>query len=139
MTDRHVVRRAGLLACLALLLAAPHAAASVAPATVLAGIPAAAVAGDPVPSVVTFRGRVLDADRRPVEGARVVVVPVDRLPAGQSEADVRRTLLSRYGIEVGGGLGPVAGQVWRIGCMGHTARPANVTTLLAALDEILAS
>ena len=74
MTDRHVVRRAGLLACLALMLAA-----SVAPATVLAGVPAAAVAGDPVPSVVTFRGRVLDADRRPVEGARVVVVPVDRL------------------------------------------------------------
>jgi len=31
----------------------------------------------------------------------------------------------------------VAGQVWRIGCMGHTARPRNVTMLLGALDEIL--
>jgi len=47
------------------------------------------------------------------------------------------TLLTEYGIEIGGGLGPVAGKVWRIGCMGHTARIRNVTLLLAALDEIL--
>jgi alanine-glyoxylate transaminase/serine-glyoxylate transaminase/serine-pyruvate transaminase len=66
-----------------------------------------------------------------------VRVPLDRLPAGTGEADVRRTLLERYGIEVGGGLGPVAGQVWRIGCMGHTARPRNVTLLLGALAELL--
>jgi alanine-glyoxylate transaminase/serine-glyoxylate transaminase/serine-pyruvate transaminase len=65
------------------------------------------------------------------------IVPSNRLPAGIDEADVRRQLLSVYGIEIGGGLGPVAGQVWRIGCMGHTARQRNVTLLLAALDEIL--
>ncbi len=47
------------------------------------------------------------------------------------------TLLDRYGIEIGGGLGEFAGQVWRIGCMGHTARPRNVTLLLAALAEVL--
>ncbi len=66
-----------------------------------------------------------------------VHIPLDRLPRDQDEADVRRYLLSRYGIEIGGGLGPVAGKVWRIGCMGHTARPRNVTLLLAALAEIL--
>jgi alanine-glyoxylate transaminase/serine-glyoxylate transaminase/serine-pyruvate transaminase len=42
-----------------------------------------------------------------------------------------------YGIEIGGGLGDLAGKGWRIGLMGHTARQRNVTLLLAALDEIL--
>jgi len=66
-----------------------------------------------------------------------VFVPADRLPDGLDEAGVRRRLLQEYDIEIGGGLGPVAGKVWRIGCMGHTARLRNVTLLLAALDEIL--
>jgi alanine-glyoxylate transaminase/serine-glyoxylate transaminase/serine-pyruvate transaminase len=60
----------------------------------------------------------------------------EHLPAGMDEAAVRRALLDRYGIEVGGGLGEYAGKVWRIGCMGHTARPRNVTLLLGALAEI---
>lgn len=66
-----------------------------------------------------------------------VRVPLGRLPVGMGEADVRRLLLDRYGIEIGGGLGPTAGEVWRIGLMGHTARPRNVELLLGALDEIL--
>jgi alanine-glyoxylate transaminase/serine-glyoxylate transaminase/serine-pyruvate transaminase len=61
----------------------------------------------------------------------------DDLPSGMDEASVRRALLERHGIEVGGGLGAYAGKVWRIGCMGHTARPRNVTLLLGALAEIL--
>lgn len=59
----------------------------------------------------------------------------DRAPG--AEAAVRATLLERYGIEIGAGLGEYAGRVWRIGCMGHTARRRNVTTLLAALAEVL--
>lgn len=66
-----------------------------------------------------------------------VRVPHDRLPDGLDEAGVRRVLLERYGIEIGGGIGPVAGEVWRIGLMGHTARQRNVTLLLGALAEIL--
>jgi alanine-glyoxylate transaminase / serine-glyoxylate transaminase / serine-pyruvate transaminase len=62
----------------------------------------------------------------------------DDLPSGTDEAAVRRTLLSDYGIEIGAGVGPQAGKVWRIGCMGHTARRRNVTLLLAALGEVLA-
>ena len=46
-------------------------------------------------------------------------------------------LLDEYDIEVGGGLGPVAGKVWRIGTMGHTARTSNVEMFLAALDDLL--
>jgi alanine-glyoxylate transaminase / serine-glyoxylate transaminase / serine-pyruvate transaminase len=68
-----------------------------------------------------------------------VWVPLDRLPSGMDEAGARRALLDRYGIEVGGGLGPVAGKVWRIGCMGHTARQRNVTLLLGAIEELLKS
>ena len=68
-----------------------------------------------------------------------VRVPEWRLPTNTSEADIRRTLLDCYGIEIGGGLGALAGKCWRIGCMGHTARTRNVTLVLAALDEVLAS
>jgi alanine-glyoxylate transaminase/serine-glyoxylate transaminase/serine-pyruvate transaminase len=66
-----------------------------------------------------------------------VWVPDERLPADTTEAQVRATLLMDYGIEIGGGLGDLAGKGWRIGLMGHTARQRNVTLLLAALDEIL--
>ena len=51
---------------------------------------------------------------------------------------VRRELLSTYGIEIGAGAGRLAGQIWRIGCMGHTARRRNVLALLGALKEVLA-
>jgi aspartate aminotransferase-like enzyme len=60
------------------------------------------------------------------------------VPEGLDEAKARRLLLERHGIEIGGGLGAYAGKVWRIGCMGHTARPRNVALLLAAIDELLA-
>jgi alanine-glyoxylate transaminase/serine-glyoxylate transaminase/serine-pyruvate transaminase len=75
------------------------------------------------------------------EGHRLpelTTVWIPELSPGTDEAALRRTLLERYGIEIGGGLGPVAGKVWRIGCMGHTARPRNVTLLLGALRELLA-
>jgi alanine-glyoxylate transaminase/serine-glyoxylate transaminase/serine-pyruvate transaminase len=59
------------------------------------------------------------------------------VPEGTDEAGVRRSLLEDFGIEIGAGVGPLAGRVWRIGCMGHTARRRNVTLLLAALREVL--
>jgi alanine-glyoxylate transaminase / serine-glyoxylate transaminase / serine-pyruvate transaminase len=54
-----------------------------------------------------------------------------------SEAMVRAALLQRYGIEIGAGVGVMAGRAWRIGCMGHTARLRNVELLLGALEEVL--
>jgi alanine-glyoxylate transaminase/serine-glyoxylate transaminase/serine-pyruvate transaminase len=53
----------------------------------------------------------------------------------QGEATVRRALLMRYGIEVGGGLGKLAGQIWRIGLMGENARCIHVEALLFALQR----
>jgi alanine-glyoxylate transaminase/serine-glyoxylate transaminase/serine-pyruvate transaminase len=49
------------------------------------------------------------------------------------EAGLRRQLLDKYGVEVGGGLGPLAGRIWRIGLMGENARIASVERLLCAL------
>ena len=61
-----------------------------------------------------------------------------RVPSGVDEARCRRELLGVYGIEIGAGAGRLAGQIWRIGCMGHTARRRNVLALLGALEEVLA-
>jgi alanine-glyoxylate transaminase/serine-glyoxylate transaminase/serine-pyruvate transaminase len=71
------------------------------------------------------------------EGHRLPQLTSAWVPEGVDEAAARRTLLDRYGIEVGGGLGAVAGKVWRVGCMGHTARLRNVSLLLAAIEEVL--
>lgn len=61
----------------------------------------------------------------------------ERLPEGLDEAAIRRALLEDYGIEIGAGAGQLAGVVWRIGCMGHTARRANVLALVGALADLL--
>jgi alanine-glyoxylate transaminase / serine-glyoxylate transaminase / serine-pyruvate transaminase len=71
------------------------------------------------------------------EGHRLPELTSAWLPEGLDDAAARRTLLVDYGIEVGGGLGAYAGKVWRIGCMGHTARMRNVTLLLGALGQVL--
>ena len=54
------------------------------------------------------------------------------------EAMMSTQLLQQYGIEIGGGLGPLRGRVWRIGLMGESCRQAHVLTLLNALEEIFA-
>ena len=59
------------------------------------------------------------------------------IPSGVNDLDVRSTLLNDYNIEIGGGLGPFAGKVWRIGIMGHSAYEKNVDTLISALNKVL--
>jgi alanine-glyoxylate transaminase/serine-glyoxylate transaminase/serine-pyruvate transaminase len=71
------------------------------------------------------------------DGARLPQLTAARLPAGVDDAKTRRRLRDEYGIEVGGGLGPFAGQAWRIGLMGHGARDRSVATLLGALRTVL--
>ncbi|MBM3844237.1 MAG: alanine--glyoxylate aminotransferase family protein [Verrucomicrobia bacterium] len=60
-----------------------------------------------------------------------------RIPEGADDAGVRRRLLDEYGIEIGAGLGPMAGKAWRIGLMGHGATLRNVDLVLAALGNCL--
>ncbi len=59
------------------------------------------------------------------------------IPDGLDEAKVRRSLLNEYGIEIGGGFGPLAGKIWRIGLMGESSKGSHVLTLLQALETLL--
>jgi alanine-glyoxylate transaminase / serine-glyoxylate transaminase / serine-pyruvate transaminase len=76
-----------------------------------------------------------------VDGAiRLPMLTAVRLPEralGSGEAALRRRLLERHGIEVGGGLGKLAGRIWRIGLMGENARLECVERLLVALRDEL--
>jgi len=67
------------------------------------------------------------------EGSRLPMLNAVKIPEGVDEAGIRMTLLKERQIEIGVGLGPLAGQIWRIGLMGHTARAENVERLLTAL------
>ena len=60
-----------------------------------------------------------------------------RIPDGAADLDVRKALLADHSIEIAGGLGPLMGQIWRIGLMGYAARPENVRTFLDAFAQIL--
>ena len=53
------------------------------------------------------------------------------------EADVRKTLLGEFNLEIGAGLGPLAGKIWRIGIMGYSCKPENVMLCLSALGSVL--
>lgn len=59
------------------------------------------------------------------------------LPAGVEDVPERRRLLDEFGIEIGGGLGPLAGRIWRIGLMGETCRIENVDRLAEAIAAVL--
>ncbi|MDA1000661.1 MAG: alanine--glyoxylate aminotransferase family protein [bacterium] len=70
------------------------------------------------------------------EGVRTPTLNTVVLPEGVDDSAVRKQLLNDFDIEIGGGLGAVAGKIWRIGMMGHGATQANVTYLLSALEVI---
>lgn len=78
-------------------------------------------------------------------GMSFVVNEADRLPQlnsvwipeGVDDATVRSRLLNEYNLEIGAGLGALAGKVWRIGLMGQSSKPEKVLFCLAALKEVL--
>jgi len=59
------------------------------------------------------------------------------VPEGVDSAAVRRYLLERHDLEIGAGAGAYTSTVWRIGLMGHNARPDRVALILAALKDAL--
>jgi alanine-glyoxylate transaminase/serine-glyoxylate transaminase/serine-pyruvate transaminase len=71
------------------------------------------------------------------QGHRLWMLNAVRVPEGVDEAGVRRRLLEEHGIEIGAGLGPLKGRIWRIGLMGYSSQPNNVLLVLAALEKIL--
>jgi alanine-glyoxylate transaminase/serine-glyoxylate transaminase/serine-pyruvate transaminase len=72
------------------------------------------------------------------EGSRLPQLNSVTIPEGVDDAAVRSTLLNRYGLEIGAGLGALAGKIWRIGLMGHSASAKNVLFCLSALEAVLA-
>ncbi len=58
-------------------------------------------------------------------------------PTGVDEEAVRKTLLSEFSLEIGAGLGPLKGRIWRFGLMGYSCRPDNVMLCLSALGSVL--
>jgi alanine-glyoxylate transaminase/serine-glyoxylate transaminase/serine-pyruvate transaminase len=71
------------------------------------------------------------------EGHRLPSLITLRIPEGIDDVAVRQFLLREYKIEIGGGLGPVKGQIWRVGLMGYNSNRLNVTLALTALAEAL--
>jgi len=71
------------------------------------------------------------------ESERLPQLNAVTIPEGVDDAAVRSTLLNDYNLEIGAGLGPMAGKVWRIGLMGHACRKENVFKCLSALDDVL--
>lgn len=78
-------------------------------------------------------------DLRPVvpEAIRLPMLTSVAIPEGVDDAGLRRDLYERFNIEIGGGLGPLKGKVWRIGLMGYGAREENVLTLTGALRDLI--
>ena len=75
----------------------------------------------------------------PPSGERLWTLNTVRVPAGVDEAAVRRTLLQTFNLEVGAGLGPLAGKIWRVGLMGASSTPQTLLQFLAALEAALAT
>ena len=79
----------------------------------------------------------LDLELFVAEAARLPQLNAVKVPDGVDEAAVRRRLLDEHGIEIGAGLGELAGKIWRIGLMGAGSTAQNVDRVLGALGEIL--
>ena len=73
------------------------------------------------------------------EGERLPMLNAIRIPEGADDVKVRKTLLNDFSVEIGGGLGDLAGKVWRVGLMGHVSCMRNVVLFLSALESILKS
>jgi alanine-glyoxylate transaminase/serine-glyoxylate transaminase/serine-pyruvate transaminase len=73
------------------------------------------------------------------EGQRLWTLNTPLVPAGVNELNVRKRLMAEHGIEIAGGLGPLAGKVFRIGTMGYGSSPENVKLLLDTLSAALAA
>jgi alanine-glyoxylate transaminase/serine-glyoxylate transaminase/serine-pyruvate transaminase len=73
----------------------------------------------------------------PPESERLWTLNAVRVPDGVDEAAVRKQMLQQFDIEVGAGLGPLAGKIWRVGLMGASSTPAIILLFLGAFESVL--
>jgi len=71
------------------------------------------------------------------EAERLPQLNAITIPDGVDEATIRRELLTQFNLEIGAGLGVLAGKVWRIGLMGYASNPRNVLLCITALEAVL--
>jgi alanine-glyoxylate transaminase/serine-glyoxylate transaminase/serine-pyruvate transaminase len=83
--------------------------------------------------------KMLEVDLLVEEPYRLPMLNAALIPDGVSDVNVRKHLLGKFGIELGGGLGPLKGRIWRIGLMGHSSTRQNVILFLTALENALAA
>jgi alanine-glyoxylate transaminase/serine-glyoxylate transaminase/serine-pyruvate transaminase len=81
--------------------------------------------------------RKLELEPAVAEAIRAPMINAIRIPEGTDDAKVRQRLYDEFNIEIGAGLGPLKGKVWRVGLMGHGARVENVELLAKALLQLL--
>jgi alanine-glyoxylate transaminase/serine-glyoxylate transaminase/serine-pyruvate transaminase len=81
----------------------------------------------------------LGLDFHVARGHRLPQLNAVRIPESLDDARVRARMLERYGVEIGAGLGPLAGRIWRIGLMGASATPEHVRLCLTALGDALSA
>jgi alanine-glyoxylate transaminase/serine-glyoxylate transaminase/serine-pyruvate transaminase len=81
--------------------------------------------------------RAMGLDYAVKEGIQLPMLNAVLIPEGVDDAAVRKQLLNEFGIEIGGGLGPMKGKTWRIGLMGVGSSRSNVLLFLAALEKCL--
>jgi len=73
----------------------------------------------------------------PPHAERLWTLNAVRVPDGVDEPSVRRRLLEEFGIEIGAGLGPLAGKIWRVGVMGAGSTRSNILLFLSAFERVL--
>ena len=80
--------------------------------------------------------RKLEIEPAVAESIRAPMINAIRIPEGADDAKVRQRLYDDFNIEIGAGLGPLKGKIWRVGLMGHGARVENVELLAKALRRV---
>jgi alanine-glyoxylate transaminase/serine-glyoxylate transaminase/serine-pyruvate transaminase len=81
--------------------------------------------------------RKLELEPAVAESIRAPMINAVTIPDGVDDARVRQRLYDDFNIEIGAGLGPLKGKIWRVGLMGHGARVENVELLSRALKQLI--
>ena len=81
--------------------------------------------------------RKLEIEPAVAESIRAPMINAIRIPEGVDDAKVRQRLYDDFNIEIGAGLGPLKGKIWRVGLMGHGARVENIDLLVKALRQLI--
>jgi alanine-glyoxylate transaminase/serine-glyoxylate transaminase/serine-pyruvate transaminase len=81
--------------------------------------------------------RKLELEPAVAEPIRAPMINAVKIPDGVDDAKVRQRLYDDFNIEIGAGLGPLKGKIWRVGLMGHGARVENIELLSSALKKLI--